>query len=71
MKSKKLDSGTLFIFDTGDEVISTLTAFAKKNHIASHFTASAHSATSVLDISTCRKMNASRIRSMNRLKSSP
>jgi hypothetical protein len=40
MKSKKLDSGTVLIFDTGDEVVSTLTAFAKDNHIAdAHFTA--------------------------------
>jgi uncharacterized protein len=40
MKSKKLDNGTVLIFDTGDEVVSTLTAFAKENHIAAaHFTA--------------------------------
>jgi predicted DNA-binding protein with PD1-like motif len=40
MKSRKLDSGTVLIFDTGDEVVSTLTAFAKENHIAGgHFTA--------------------------------
>lgn len=40
MKSKKLDSGTVLIFDTGDEVVSTLTKFAKQNHIAAaHFTA--------------------------------
>ena len=40
MKSKKLDSGTVLLFDTGDEVVSTLTAFAKENHIAgAHFTA--------------------------------
>lgn len=40
MKSRKLDTGTVLIFDTGDEVISTLTDFARKNHIAAaHFTA--------------------------------
>ena len=40
MKSKKLDSGTVLVFDTGDEVISTLTKFAKDNQIAAaHFTA--------------------------------
>lgn len=40
MKSRKLGSGTVLIFDTGDEVVSTLTAFAKHNHIAAaHFTA--------------------------------
>jgi hypothetical protein len=40
MKSKKLDSGTVLIFDTGDEVVSTLTQFAKENHIGgAHFTA--------------------------------
>jgi len=40
MKSRKLDSGTVLVFDTGDEVVSTLTAFAKANHIAgAHFTA--------------------------------
>jgi predicted DNA-binding protein with PD1-like motif len=40
MKFKKLDSGTVLIFDAGDEVVSTLTAFAKENHIgAAHFTA--------------------------------
>ncbi len=40
MKSKKLDSGTVLIFDTGDEVVSTLTKFAKENHIGgAHFTA--------------------------------
>ncbi|MGA7234816.1 MAG: PPC domain-containing DNA-binding protein [Bryobacteraceae bacterium] len=40
MKSKKLDSGTVLILDTGDEVVSTLTAFAKENHIGgAHFTA--------------------------------
>ena len=40
MKSKKMDSGTILIFDTGDEVVSTLTAFARANHIAgAHFTA--------------------------------
>jgi predicted DNA-binding protein with PD1-like motif len=40
MRSKKLDSGTVLIFDTGDEVVSTLTAFAKENHIAgAHLTA--------------------------------
>jgi len=40
VKSKKLDSATILIFDTGDEVVSTLTRFAKENHIAAaHFTA--------------------------------
>ena len=40
MKSKKLDSGTVLVFDSGDEVVSELTAFAKENHIAAgHFTA--------------------------------
>jgi predicted DNA-binding protein with PD1-like motif len=40
MKSKNIDSQTILIFDTGDEVVSTLTAFAKQNHIAgAHFTA--------------------------------
>jgi uncharacterized protein len=41
MKSKKLDNGEdVLILDTGDEVVSTLTAFAKQNHIGgAHFTA--------------------------------
>ena len=40
MKSKRLDSGTVLIFETGDEVISTLAAFAREHHIAAaHFTA--------------------------------
>jgi hypothetical protein len=40
MKSKKLNSGTVLIFDTGDEVVSTLTKFARENRIAAaHFTA--------------------------------
>lgn len=40
MKSTKLDNGTVLIFETGDEVVSTLTAFARKHHIAAgHFTA--------------------------------
>jgi len=40
MKSKKLDSGTVLVFDTGDELVSTLTAFAREHHIAAaHFTA--------------------------------
>lgn len=40
MKSRKLNSGTVLVFDAGDEVVSTLTKFAKDNHIASaHFTA--------------------------------
>ena len=40
MKSKKLDSGTVLIFNTGDKVVSTLTAFAREHHIAgAHFTA--------------------------------
>src|SRR5579862_6182667 len=41
MKSKKLDNGgAVLILETGDEVVSTLTAFAKQNHIGgAHFTA--------------------------------
>jgi hypothetical protein len=40
MKSKKLNSGTVLIFDTGDEVVSTLTEFAKEHRVAAaHFTA--------------------------------
>lgn len=40
MKSRKLASGTVLVFETGDEVVSTLTSFAKDNHIAAgHFTA--------------------------------
>lgn len=40
MKSRQLDSGTVLVFETGEEVVSTLTAFAKANHIAAaHFTA--------------------------------
>ena len=40
MKSKKLNSGTVLIFDTGDEVVSTLTKFAKEHRVAAaHFTA--------------------------------
>ncbi|HWB86711.1 MAG TPA: PPC domain-containing DNA-binding protein [Bryobacteraceae bacterium] len=40
MKSRKLGKGTVLIFDTGDEVISTLTGFAKEHRISSaHFTA--------------------------------
>ena len=40
MKSRKPTRGTVLIFETGDEVIATLTDFAAKNHIAgAHFTA--------------------------------
>ena len=40
MRSKKLNSETVLVFDTGDEVVSTLTKFAKENRIgAAHFTA--------------------------------
>jgi uncharacterized protein len=40
MKSRKLDGATVLVFDTGDEVVSALTAFARENHIAAaHFTA--------------------------------
>jgi hypothetical protein len=40
MKSKKLDSRTVLIFDSGDEVVSTLTKFAKEHNISgAHFTA--------------------------------
>jgi hypothetical protein len=40
MKSRKLDNGTVLVFETGDEVVSTLTTFAKDHRIsAAHFTA--------------------------------
>lgn len=40
MKSKKLTGSTVLIFETGDEVISTLTQFAREQRIASgRFTA--------------------------------
>ena len=40
MKSKKLDDATVLIFETGDEVVSTLTKFAKDRQISTaHFTA--------------------------------
>ena len=40
MKSKKFKGGTVLIFDTGDEVVSALTTFAKEQHIGgAHFTA--------------------------------
>lgn len=40
MKSRKLDSGTVLVFETGDEVVSTLTKFAKDHKVtAAHFTA--------------------------------
>ena len=40
MKSRKLNSATVLVFDTGDEVVSTLTKFAKEQRIAAgHFTA--------------------------------
>jgi predicted DNA-binding protein with PD1-like motif len=40
MKSRKLDNGTVLVFDTGDEVVATLTKFAKEQGIsAAHFTA--------------------------------
>ena len=40
MKSRKLDSETVLVFETGDEVVSTLTRFAKEHKIsAAHFTA--------------------------------
>ena len=40
MKSKQLDNETILILETGDEVMSTLTKFAKDQHIsAAHFTA--------------------------------
>jgi hypothetical protein len=39
MKSKKLASATVLIFETGEEFISTLTQFAKEGPISSgHFT---------------------------------
>ncbi len=40
MKSKKLDAATVLVFETGDEVVSTLTQFAKEHGISgAHFTA--------------------------------
>lgn len=40
MKSKQLGNGTVLVFDVGDEVVSTLTTFAKDRQIsAAHFTA--------------------------------
>lgn len=40
MKSKKLGNGTVLVFDVRDEVVSTLTKFAKDQQIsAAHFTA--------------------------------
>jgi hypothetical protein len=40
MKSAKLSNSTVLIFETGEEVIETLTRFAKERHIsAGHFTA--------------------------------
>jgi len=40
MKSRKLNSGTVLVFETGDEVVSTLNKFAKDHRIsAAHFTA--------------------------------
>ena len=40
MKSKTFESETVLVFETGDEVISTLTKFAKDHRItAAHFTA--------------------------------
>lgn len=40
MKSKKFDHETVLVFETGDEVVSTLTKFAKKHNISgAHFTA--------------------------------
>ena len=40
MKNTRLDSGMVLIFETGDEVISVLAAFAREHHIAAaHFTA--------------------------------
>jgi predicted DNA-binding protein with PD1-like motif len=40
MKNQKLGAGTILVFDTGDEVVATLTKFAKERHIgAAHFTA--------------------------------
>ena len=40
MKSKKLEGETVLVFDSGDEVVSTLTKFAQEHGIsAAHFTA--------------------------------
>lgn len=39
MKSRETEAGAVLIFETGDEVISTLTAYAKDHHIdGAHFT---------------------------------
>jgi hypothetical protein len=60
MKSKKLDGGTVLIFDTGDEVVSTLTAFARENHIAgAHFTAMVPLVMRGLGILTCKRRTTS------------
>lgn len=40
MKSRETDGGSVLIFDTGDEVVSALTNYAKDHHIGgAHFTA--------------------------------
>lgn len=40
MKSKQLDSDTVVVFETGEEVVSALTNFARERNItAAHFTA--------------------------------
>jgi hypothetical protein len=40
MKSRELDGGAVLVFDTGDEVVSTLTTFARQHNIsAAHLTA--------------------------------
>ncbi len=40
MKSKNFNGGTVLVFETGDEVVSTLTKFAKERSLsAAHFTA--------------------------------
>jgi predicted DNA-binding protein with PD1-like motif len=57
MKSKKLDNGGIvLILDAGDEVVSTLTTFARQNHIGgAHFTAIGPLAMRGSGTSTCRK----------------
>ena len=40
MKSKKMNSETVLVFETGDEVVSTLTQYANEHRISgAHFTA--------------------------------
>jgi hypothetical protein len=40
MTSGRIDNGTVLVFDTGEEVVSALTNYAKENNISgAHFTA--------------------------------